>query len=51
MKLDRGLDGVDKSKHLNVWVPGVPGGVKVAKIVESVDRAEDVIPDQPITGQ
>lgn len=51
MKFDRGLNGVDKSQHLNVWVTHVPRGVKVAKIIKRVDRAEDIIADQPVTGQ
>ena len=51
MKFDRGLNGVDESKHLNVGVTHVPRGVKVAKIVKGVNRAEDIIADEPVTGQ
>ena len=51
MKFDRGLEGVDESKQLNVWVTHVPRGVKVAKVVKGVDRTENIIADQPVTGQ
>ena len=51
MKFDRGLNGVDECKHLDIRVSHVPRGVKVAIVVKGVDRAEDVIPDQPVAGQ
>lgn len=48
VEIDGGLVRIDEGKKLDVWVTHVARRIIVAEVVDSVDRPQDIVPDEPI---
>lgn len=48
VEVDGGLVGVDQGEEFDVWVAELAARVVVTEVVDSVDRAQNVVANEPV---